>query len=168
MQTHYTHIHNDTHGTRERLILIPVKTKWYIFPSAGQAWDVHHHVYRDYENLIHNIRSNVLLTKHTDEKMHWTMSKYTGRWAGYQKVSAPHTIPTSLPLTSVTLWPCVSDLSVGGLHTDQPGPWINTKWLFLDQLFVIFLFVYCTLTSNFQADFCHWSTSFFSHQPNIS
>lgn len=77
MQTHYTHIHNHTHGTRERLILIPVKTKWYIFPSAGQAWDVHHHVYRDYENLIHNITSNVLLINHTDEKMHWTVSTNT-------------------------------------------------------------------------------------------
>ena len=42
-----------------------MKTKLYTSPSAGQAWDVHQHVYQDYEHFIHNTTSNIILTKHS-------------------------------------------------------------------------------------------------------
>lgn len=61
VQMHNKHAHTCT----QRLTLILAKTKWYISSSSGQAWDVHQHVYLDYENFIHNITSNIILTKHS-------------------------------------------------------------------------------------------------------
>lgn len=136
-----------THMERERgrLILIPMKTKWYIFPSAGQAWDVHHRVYQDYRNLTHDVGPDILLTKHTapDERMRWTLRANTqeDKPAGKKLADlTPSDHSHNWAADHCDPWPRVTDPSVGGPRTDPPAPWINTKWLFRDQLCVI-LFV---------------------------
>lgn len=129
-----------------RLILILVKTKWYISPSAGQAWDDHQHVYQDYEHFIHNIASNIILTKHS--LFHFCSEMHRNSKLMKKPAKKIQTIPTSDLWPTVTLWPLCTDLSVGGLTTDQHINHESTEVAALYSRSLLFL---STFTVNLQA-----------------